>query len=768
MEITHPPCKRLKTPLALYIVFHPQAGECRELADHLYDWFRLKDDDGEGTEAGLPVWYRTRLKGTRISPEIDWDGAGRNAVICLIDDHMVADADWRTAIERLCEEVSETNGEARRLGPNQVFPVPIDDSAYRLRVILEHRGILPGGPPRPNSEPYAPTTADARLARSDRIRRRARILRRAVTEAVTRELRRKDMRRDPERMSVFVSHAKRDGTPIATAIRDGLADFGQLQAWFDANDLPPGHNFESPMIQAARDQTAALISVVTDAYPTRPWCRTEVNLARTPRPLKLSGSSNDKILAWTVQPSVAVSSNRDRWSRPMAQLAQVPHLGWVEHVPSTKDRIEDVVDRLLLEILLVTYYREYAPAVARYLTQAYPDEHVVLLTWVPDPWSIAQVWHSMPKTGHRWTIAYPGHGLRTTELGELEALVAHLNRHTPGERDCWRLLSQERLLQAPNIRPKAAIRVALSHGGQPDDVEFAGVGVKIIDDLIVRITRRLLEAHIPVLFGGRLAVGTPRLADSLIEVAVGWDAHAHDAVSTRSASVSEDVPTVNYIAWPYHRRVSVRQQAELARICHFELVVPTEGSARNLPAPEAFDPNNVEHMRYAADSLTQMRGQMTEDSDARLILGGKISRFSGWLPSILEEVSSALEKGRLPMIIGGFGGCAQLLAEFLSSEDKRWPEVLTFNYARDSDPKYRELTDATDWARPAEIKYTTAQTRLEAYRNQLHGPEDQWPTAWSSRQAVLRLLSTQSFGPAIRLILEILKDLPSARTTTDA
>ena len=95
---------RPKSPLTLYIVFHEDAAECRDLADHLYDWFRLKEDDGDGTEAGLPVWYRTRLQDGRITPDIDWRGAHRNAVICLVDDHMVADATWRPALGQLCED----------------------------------------------------------------------------------------------------------------------------------------------------------------------------------------------------------------------------------------------------------------------------------------------------------------------------------------------------------------------------------------------------------------------------------------------------------------------------------------------------------------------------------------------------------------------------------------------------------------------------------------------------------------------------------------
>ena len=50
---------------------------------------------------------------------------------------------------------------------------------------------------------------------------------------------------------------------------------------------------------AAEAQTAVLLSVVTDAYATRYWCRQEVNLARTPRELKLP-EPQARVSAWTV------------------------------------------------------------------------------------------------------------------------------------------------------------------------------------------------------------------------------------------------------------------------------------------------------------------------------------------------------------------------------------------------------------------------------------------------------------------------------------
>ncbi|MEM7202960.1 MAG: hypothetical protein AAF628_22060 [Planctomycetota bacterium] len=134
------------------------------------------------------------------------------------------------------------------------------------------------------------------------------------------------------------------------------------------------------MEQAAAQDAAALISVVTDAYPSRYWCRREVELARTP---KIAGDAGAMTI-WTVQPTIAVERAGPRWSRPLPQLAQVPRLGWTDSHHEQSARLADVVDRLLLETLLIGYYRRRAEKTAKTVPPP-PRTSVALTTWVPDP-----------------------------------------------------------------------------------------------------------------------------------------------------------------------------------------------------------------------------------------------------------------------------------------------------------------------------------------------------------------------------------------------
>ena len=57
-----------------------------------------------------------------------------------------------------------------------------------------------------------------------------------------------------------------------------------------------------------------------------------------------------------------------------------------------------------------------------------------------------------------------------------------------------------------------------------------------------------------------------------------------------------------------------------------------------------------------------MRVALTEASDARIVLGGRIEGFKGRMPGIAEEALSALTAKQPLFLLGGFGGCARDIA----------------------------------------------------------------------------------------------------------
>jgi hypothetical protein len=390
---------RVDAPIVVYIVHHPDCGEAKRLAAGLFRWFRLGDFAGDAAAAGLPVYYRRTLKGNSMQPEISWDEAELNVVIVLVDHRMVSDHSWRAAIIKLTKDVTDQRDNEKQ-NRSLLLPVALHESFYQI------------GPLYQEFNPVRLLDLNEKQMEA--------VLRRAATEVITRGLQPAEKGGEPPPLNVFLSHAKRDGIRIAEQLRDGIRSFGQLVAWYDANDLPFGAPWQSPMEQAVEEDTAAMIATVTDAYPTRPWCRREAELARTPRCVRNSSEADTPSRVWTLQPVVAVHEPRTAWVHSLPMLAGVPRIGWDENNPVSTTA--SVVDRLVLEMLLAYTHRRVALRLNKALSHQ-PD--MCFITWVPDTWTLVALKEKLKeKRISVQQIIFPGYGLPTMELTELKPALS--------------------------------------------------------------------------------------------------------------------------------------------------------------------------------------------------------------------------------------------------------------------------------------------------------------------------------------------------------
>lgn len=247
------------------------------------------------------------------------------------------------------------------------------------------------------------------------------MLRRSATEAIARVLS-ADNKGNPQPLDVFLSHAKRDGKQIAESLRDGIRQVSQLVACYDANDLPYGAAWKSPMETAAANDTAAMIASVTDAYPTRPWCRREAKLARTPA----LSSERRGCRIWHVQPVVAVHRPQSGWARSIPMLESVPRVGWNATCPN--GQIGRIVDRL--EVLLTRVHCKVAEELELRDKQSGRHLESCYLTWVPDSWTLSVFRQEVKQASRVRRIVYPGYGLTTAEEQELKPVISGFHPDT--------------------------------------------------------------------------------------------------------------------------------------------------------------------------------------------------------------------------------------------------------------------------------------------------------------------------------------------------
>ncbi len=92
-----------------------------------------------------------------------------------------------------------------------------------------------------------------------------------------------------------------------------------------------------------------------------------------------------------------------------------------------------------------------------------------------------------------------------------------------------------------------------------------------------------------------------------------------------------------------------------------------------------------------------MRRKLSQDSQARIILGGKMEGYAGRYPGIVEEAFEAV-KLELPLyIVGGFGGAARYVYYAIVNPDaqisfrKAWEQRCQQSDIRETHTEYNHL-----------------------------------------------------------------------------
>lgn len=710
--------RKIKLPVRIHIAHHEKSGEAAWFATKLYEWFRLGYSIGDAGGAGLPVSFRRKVSDHRpegangrspqtiwqIEPRIDWDEAQLVIVILLVDQEMVVDPHWREALFTLTNDVEESRGNVTG-SRRELLPVVLHDSFYRTGRLHERFNCV-------------------RLPEGDRVTQLA-ALRRAATEMTARSLRPTKTRQQP--LNVFLSHAKLGGRKIAETLRDSIQNFGQMRPWYDQNDLAFGKEYEKEIKSKAVD-TAGMIAVISDLYSARPWCRLEARRARTPRKI-------NNLNVWRVQPTLAVTSAGSEWSRAVPMLEGVPRIGWDGLASGAST--EEIVDRLVLEMMLAHNNRQLALQLR--LLDDERDHQIVYITWVPDTWSLLALRHEISKERQKIAaqrkpkptdpdpsqilkIVYPGYGLSKSEMRDLQPAIEAFGPQT-------RLVSFDEHRRTIDYgaashhlwdRHHRRLLIGLSTEDAPELAD-QGCGAEHCHELLIRLTTQLLNSHQRVALNLEEAElgfdpgdGSSRptklkpstVSDRLVQATKSWYSdlkeaqaelnHAQSLHELPNHDVNDEKtwPTVHYFPWPFYQGLNSQERAGFVGLCSLQAVKPADFSDLEMIG---FSPrlDNPESLLRHADALRDLRKQMAAQCDLRIVWGGAISGDRGWWPRVLEEVYWTLEYGRAAarnptpdqpddppdprhpvLILGGFGGCAHLIAKYLLDPEEPWPTGL--------------------------------------------------------------------------------------------
>ncbi len=201
--------------------------------------------------------------------------------------------------------------------------------------------------------------------------------------------------------------------------------------------------------------------------------------------------------------------------------------------------------------------------------------------------------------------------------------------------------------------------VAISISESPD-MAVLGLSKGHLRDAMAEIALHLLASGTSLAYGGDLR---PRgFTELLFELVLRYRGHPHH---------TGQITITNYLAWPVHICMTADKLdsffAGLEQTAHLVLLAQ-DGSRLGREQRQALPTHEPDSNEWA-EGLTAMRQVMCEETDARILLGGRVEDYKGCMPGAAEEALLSLQTNQPVFLIGGFGGCTRDIAETLGLVD---------------------------------------------------------------------------------------------------
>jgi SLOG cluster2/TIR domain len=599
-----------KRPLLVHFVFHPESASARELARHVH-----RQLNGDLIVPGLrvPTAFCPNVQGHKPPGKVRFDFAERNFVVALADDRLSIDDEWCRFVAEIWENCQHP--------PARFVPFQLSENAWPLDVRLKDVSF---------ARAHLQSEGDARNAF---------VVRRIVVE-LCRYLSNLEAVAESHfeaPITLFLSHTKADidkEPRVTKRLFECLKEDQPIEAWVDSGDIAAGSKFAEAIERGVR--RTSLLTVLTDTYATREWCREEILLAKEyQRPVAVV----DALASYEV--------------RSFPYLGNVPRVRW-EGDP------QKGIDLLLKE----TLRHLHATALLDQCKQ--PGDYVFAR-----PPELATLVGLGPET----TVLYPDPPVGVGEAKRLAKVKVPIT--TPFQR-----LAADQSLKG---RP-----IALSMS-ESTDIESCGLDSLHLEGCMLDISRYLLIKGTTLAYGGHL--GAEGYTQKLFELV-----RTHNSlegvqpferiVNHRGWPLPrltvEQLAKLNQVS----KTVQLPRPQDVDETLHPDFV----------PEPSYFpDDKSPEHRFAWARGMTEMRAFQSDKARsgilARIVVGGTFgptlkvaedaTRKDRWyasrIPGVLEEIMLSVQAGQPVFVIGAFGGVARLVIDLIHGKDR---EEATWNYQK--------------------------------------------------------------------------------------
>lgn len=410
-----------------------------------------------------------------------------------------------------------------------------------------------------------------------------------------------------EKLQIFISHTKKDNDHL------GIEKANELKAYLRADTKLNSFYDANDILDgySFSDQIkenlkkSLLVILETSTYSDREWCRIEA----------IVGKENHV-------PTVVVSLFNGMIPRTFPYLGNTPKIRF--------DGNWDEVICLLLRTALDKYYEE------RYL-ENFSQANSKVIPMMPEFINIGKV------DGVN-QILYPEPPLGNEELEVVKRQFPTITFNTPSQ-----IFSASHFLEGKNV--------AISISESPDS-SILGIGKAMFEDLSVELARHLLVSGAHLVYGGDLRPGG--FTELFKDLAYQYGIYEKDKTLKYYFT--------NYLAWPIYIEMTPEIQAEYKScrvLCQKATIPDTIPTGLH---SQMVSSTTVENLYYWAESLKAMRQEMESHIDARIILGGRVTGFKGYMPGLYEEATNAVKANHPLFLLGGFGGASARLIQLIKGE----------------------------------------------------------------------------------------------------
>jgi hypothetical protein len=295
------------------------------------------------------------------------------------------------------------------------------------------------------------------------------------------------------------------------------------------------------------------------------------------------------------------------------------------------------------------------------------------------------------------------------------------------------------------------------------------MGLEHLRELLIRLARPILRQGASLAYGGHWKETEDNFTYDLLRLI---SAEQEDNSAGGAETDLQIGILYNHSAWPHYLDISRTIEARWVNACRIVRVTQQMAgfADKDIATDVDFQNKTPRAIFNAAVTLSAMRHLMMRGTSinipgvsapeiippviARILLGGRLDGFSGFLPGLFEETLVTLESERPVYILGGFGGAAETLASVVLTSGSERPKELTASWLTGHNPALDALRKiAGNHSMPAMIKSTESSLdTLFGFLNDARANPSRVLSTGLSDEDTRELMRTRNVTTAVNLV----------------